>query len=916
MIVTDLFESAPGVAEALGDNRPKLGSKRDQGKSVRRWRQDRGMDESGMAEASNEYSSVTNAITRRIITQHPNVLAKYGPDVVGMAIDEIADFVGDVDEIGSSDVSGWTSQVIRSLARFAPLREQAVAEGHNNSRTIIAEALITERLWSTAGRKLMEAQLTADQINQIFQQVQQGATDAGGNRTMIGKGKDAATAVGTAWTDLKDKIYNSKPMTGFAAQYDKAAEKLKQATGGDAGAMKYIQKYRDFATKNPMLQSAVYAALIAASGISGVGLAGAAALGLFKLVDQAIQGKDIRSAAWSGLKTGATAFAAGQIGQALKGQPGAGGDLGEYPDGTPKMPGDGVDIQAQHGDFSMVPKVPDGTDSVVGQWNPAGPTDTVGSAAYQAAQQGGVSTLKSLASDPNLSPVAQKLAADLAAGKNVSGAGEYLRRAMDAAAQKSSMMGDMPDGSANAGMRTFMSLQNLFKAVDDAGLATTLKESVTLSESQIFLVIGKIVERQRKLDEGIMDTIKGAAGKAVNYAKTKGTNLTTKITADKLLQAWKKAKSPTDSETVAKVMQAAGVPATSVQQVYSTMKIPFDAAPAEPEAALAAPTSGPGDPTPLLSPAQLAAKRDPTAAAGAAAPVGGAERQAYAGMTANGKPWTGDALRNKFFPTAPDAAGDDVAGNTAAAAGDDVAGDTAAAAPNPFGQMAKQMQNYGTSTGGRVTGTATGLKNTANPNNPNAVSATTTPATATATPAATTTTTKPAAATATAAGTFPGEDPQGAGYVGRREVARRQSARDAAAAKKPATPNFGGPTGYSSVNYAPNIKTGISLPKPTAAPAAAPTKTPTQAEKDAYVKSIGAPAMAENRIAAALKRPVAEMLQMVETKEDVAKIKQFVDQTFVRYGAVNESAFAVRNQILEHVTQVGAQRRREHARMS
>jgi hypothetical protein len=68
-----------------------------------------------------------------------------------------------------------------------------------------------------------------------------------------------------------------------------------------------------------------------------------------------------------------------------------------------------------------------------------------------------------------------------------------------------------------------------------------------------------------------------------------------------------------------------------------------------------------------------------------------------------------------------------------------------------------------------------------------------------------------------------------------------------------------------------------------------------------------------SRILQALKRPVAEMLQMVETKEDVYRIKQFVDQTFTRYGAVNESAFAVRNQILEHVTQVGAQRRREHS---
>jgi hypothetical protein len=70
------------------------------------------------------------------------------------------------------------------------------------------------------------------------------------------------------------------------------------------------------------------------------------------------------------------------------------------------------------------------------------------------------------------------------------------------------------------------------------------------------------------------------------------------------------------------------------------------------------------------------------------------------------------------------------------------------------------------------------------------------------------------------------------------------------------------------------------------------------------------------KVAEALKKPVAEMLTMVETKEDVAKIKQFIDQTFVKYGAVSESAFAVRNQLIEHVTQVGAQRRREFARKS
>lgn len=84
----------------------------------------------GVAE-DRDHSPVANAITRRIIRQHPDVLAKYGPDVVMQAIDEIADFAGDVEEIGSSDISGWVSQVIRSLGRFAPARNNGIAEGLN-----------------------------------------------------------------------------------------------------------------------------------------------------------------------------------------------------------------------------------------------------------------------------------------------------------------------------------------------------------------------------------------------------------------------------------------------------------------------------------------------------------------------------------------------------------------------------------------------------------------------------------------------------------------------------------------------------------------------------------------------------------------------------------------------------------------
>jgi hypothetical protein len=127
------------------------------------------------------------------------------------------------------------------------------------------------------------------------------------------------------------------------------------------------------------------------------------------------------------------------------------------------------------------------------------------------------------------------------------------------------------------------------------------------------------------------------------------------------------------------------------------------------------------------------------------------------------------------------------------------------------------------------------------------------------------------------------------------------------------TPNFaGGPTGYGKTTMSVKPMTGVPGMKTTPAPA--PTAAPAGTKVTSGGPTPDEQAKLAQRIAQATAKPVAEMLQMVETKEDVARIKQFVDQTFTKYGAVNESAFAIRNQILEHVTQVGAQRRREHSR--
>ena len=79
-----------------------------------------------------------------------------------------------------------------------------------------------------------------------------------------------------------------------------------------------------------------------------------------------------------------------------------------------------------------------------------------------------------------------------------------------------------------------------------------------MSEAQIkrmFVTAARI----QQLNEGVWDRVKGAAGSVANKAQTMGTNLTTKVTADKLMSAWKKAGSPTDSEAVAAIMKQAGV---------------------------------------------------------------------------------------------------------------------------------------------------------------------------------------------------------------------------------------------------------------------------------------------------------------------------------------------------------------------
>ena len=536
-----------------------------------------------------------------------------------------------------------------------------------NSDVLVEGVRLTEaksyKLWENAGRVLKEAALTPDQIQKLFQQVEQGATDAGGNRTMLGKGKDAASAVNKAWEDLKTKIQDSGPIKNVDAAYDSAVAKIEAGLGGPDNAVnQVIQKYRAFAKAHPIAQGLIYSALIAAAGISGAGLGGAAVLGLLKMTDKLLQGEKFSSSVYQGGKTGAMAYAAGQIGQAMKGKPEAevptnqpGASLGvgkELPDGEQIVgldssnPNSGVTIQRPDGSTYSVSR--DTAHAMTGQQGispqSTGPVSQGASSDPMAGvKDAGTSSLRA-GNATNMSDFSNTAGA--ATSTPPQGAGmsaEYLKKvisgehprpmidaekaqaALDWQAQNGGQLQQAASAASSASKgfdpeylkkvisgehpRPMISKEKAQELLNQMSGSNLKEQGIKLQEAQI-LRLFRIIDGL-PVNEGMWDTIKGAAGNAIgavaNKAATVGKNLTTKITADKLMSAWKSAGSPTDSVEVKSFLKQQGVDATIIDPAMKAVGVVDTPAATNPTA----------DPTgriePTLDPA--------TAPAGASAPA-------------------------------------------------------------------------------------------------------------------------------------------------------------------------------------------------------------------------------------------------------------------------------------------------------
>jgi len=499
------------------------------------------------------------------------------------------------------------------------------------SQRLVEQRIMKDPLYENfrrVGRIMVEAELTQQQIQQIFKAVADGAAAGGNvknagdepvsNRTLLGKGGDVAQKVAKAWDDVKTKISQSGPVSGFDQMVDSLQGKLLNAAGGESGAVgQALAKYKEFAHQHPVMQGAIYAGLIALAGISGAGLGGAALLAGIKTFDKLLQGDKASSALWKGFKTGAIAYAAGQIGQAMKPHPTVTHNVssdefhGTIGQGDPNLnipPGGGGTVDGIGPGDEIVPPPqyidPTNPDAWI-DGTEANGTDMIpytvqrGETLSQIAKSNGISVKDIMDANPSITnPNNLPTGIELQLPQNVEnynvydqGVGTAANTAQGVASGKYAP--NWP-GIKESRYIDATATRHAWMLSESLGRPAT---SVQLTEAGVAAVLRAVA------NEGVWDTIKNVGskvaggvekvGQAVGGAVKKGwDSAANKITYDKLDLNWRKnykefdptgGKGPVDSEQVKAFLRKQGVTDVLIDKVFGDLNLNADQVQAEPE---------------------------------------------------------------------------------------------------------------------------------------------------------------------------------------------------------------------------------------------------------------------------------------------------------------------------------------------
>lgn len=488
--------------------------------------------------------------------------------------------------------------------------------------------------------RLAEAELTTQQINDIFQGAEQVAMDSGDNKTLAGKAGGAAAAAAKLPVDMAKKV-NAKidelgklaKNAGPVKNADKKFNDLKlqiMDNNPDSKVVQGIVKLSDWAKENPGKASLAVGIMTAIAAFVG-GPAGGAAAGLIiRSTNELLKGADLSTAIGKSIKTAAYGALAGWaldgIGDWLEGlrvdaipydkAPGLTTlDVGftksfEVPGfSNIKDLGSMVVPEDQVGEFTNLLNAMKDATAATGSssdpaalnafnqlWDFAKTFDTKEFLANMNLQNE-VAKAIAVTNDQFLQnlTMANDAIAAVAQG-SIQGAGEKGAFKVGGDEVKP---GDVTTSAA--GNKKVAGVDSKATAVDPMDL----KGRVNIARKAAGESIDMEAEFERYLAEaGFMDKLKGAAGKAASAVggkiKQTAKNVGNKVTADKLMKTWKSMGEPTDSGSIANILQDAGLNDEQIKSIGQTSKVELspnaqDTAQTQPDAQDNAQTSAPND---------------------------------------------------------------------------------------------------------------------------------------------------------------------------------------------------------------------------------------------------------------------------------------------------------------------------------
>jgi hypothetical protein len=422
------------------------------------------------------------------------------------------------------------------LDNGVPLLENACI-GLTHKQKIIVESIYIEVT------TILEAELSADQVKKLFTNIEDNLTATGSNRTLAGKAVDVSSTANKIIDRIGSYLQDTTPVKFFDQKFEQLKTKVSEKF---PNLDNYLTKLGAWAKENPGKTAAVVGILTALAAISTGPVGGAIAGQVLRGAVELMKGEKLSTAIGKGVKTAALGYLSAQ----------AFGFLGDWIAGfrekvIPFGPKDAGLERVSWGAKSTMKgygfeytRQTQGFDALVRKEDAQ-----LIRTALAGIKNGNSNSFDDL----------YALAKEIGSKTYKDGINKEVAGAWQAAKDNDSLLNFII--AVKKGIQA--TAQGAAAAMGQTKPQAKTESMNTTNQLALFELLASA--HNHAIREGVIDRI-----------KTLGKNITTNITATKLLKAWEKAGKPTDSYKLAKWLETQGLNKATIKSAIDILGVDHD----------------------------------------------------------------------------------------------------------------------------------------------------------------------------------------------------------------------------------------------------------------------------------------------------------------------------------------------------